>query len=166
MENAPNNLDHSIVDYVIDTYYSRYKYLHYEDMFSYGLEGLYEADAIYDPTKSDKPFKYFATCIIRRRIFRYVRDIMHKFLFNIDFTDNNTFLENFDSTPPVNIEHIDLINVLKTLDNKYKSVIYYKYYKGYNYQQISKILGVNWVTVKNRLNKALKLIKERLWTTN
>lgn len=157
-----NNLDTSLVKFIINKYYTGYLPQHYDDLYSYGLKALYEADAVYDPQKTNKPFKYFATCLIRRAMFGYVRDKIPKIQYDITYTDNTTFLEQQEITNPIKDDYLDLYNVLKKLNNDEKTLIYNIYYLDKTIVDTAKIVKISPSSCAKRLEKLLEKIKEKL----
>jgi RNA polymerase sigma-70 factor, ECF subfamily len=59
-------------------------------------------------------------------------------------------------------ERIDLLNVIKTLNDKDKTVINLRFYLDYTIPEIASILGVPEGTVKTRLHRAIKKLGKRL----
>lgn len=157
-----NNLDPCIVDFVMKKYYRGYLPQHHDDLYSYGLKTLYEADAVYDTNKTNKPFKYFATCLIRRAMFTYVRDKIPKIQYDITYTDKTTFLEQQETTNPIKDDYLDLYNVLKTLNNDEKTLIYNIYYLDKTIVDTAKILKISPSSCAKRLERLLEKIKEKL----
>lgn len=162
MENASNNLDPSLVTYVMHKYYSGYLPQYSDDLYSYGLQALYEADSVYTTTKTNKPFKYFATCLIRRAMFTYVRDKISAAQQNTTYTDDTQFLEHFAATEPIRDDYLDLYNVLKKLSDEEKAIIYNIYYLDKTIKETSNILKLKYATTDRKLKKLLEKLKEKL----
>lgn len=57
---------------------------------------------------------------------------------------------------------LKLLPILLTLDNKYKNVLYLYYYEGYKINEIAQILHSNENTIKSRLKRGKKYLKEKL----
>lgn len=159
---SKNDLNPCIVKFVIDKYYHDYMHEHWDDLFSYGLEALYRADKIYDPTKTTKNFKYFATCIIRRALFGFIRDKITKTYQNTTYTDKTGFLEECMVTYVPRVENFDLRKAVKKLPEEYKRLIVYVYFKGYKVKEYADKFGIRYHTATGQRLKAIKLLKEIL----
>ena len=59
-------------------------------------------------------------------------------------------------------ENWEVLEAVFSLPSKYKNVVYLHYYEGYTAGEISKILGKNVNTVYTYLNRARKLLAEKL----
>lgn len=59
-------------------------------------------------------------------------------------------------------ENREVLEAVLSLPSKYKNVVYLHYYEGYTAGEISKILGKNVNTVYTYLNRARKLLAEKL----
>ncbi|MDO4602487.1 MAG: sigma-70 family RNA polymerase sigma factor, partial [Eubacteriales bacterium] len=59
-------------------------------------------------------------------------------------------------------ENWEVLEAVLSLPSKYKNVVYLHYYEGYTAGEISKILGKNVNTVYTYLNRARKLLAEKL----
>lgn len=59
-------------------------------------------------------------------------------------------------------ENREVLETVLSLPSKYKNVVYLHYYEGYTAGEISKILGKNVNTVYTYLNRARKLLAEKL----
>lgn len=60
------------------------------------------------------------------------------------------------------VERMDLIDGLKKIDEEYKELIILKYYSGYSQKEISEMLDMPLGTVKNKLFRGLKMLKDIL----
>ena len=56
----------------------------------------------------------------------------------------------------------DVFNVVMSLPDKYKTVIYLYYYEGYDSVEISKILQKPQSTIRYHINEARKILREKL----
>ena len=159
----PNNdLNPCIVKFVMKKYYPRYYKEFYEDLYSYGLQALYEADKIFDPTQTTKTFKYFATGIIRRAMFGFVRDRISKTYQNTSYTDNSVVLDLLEPTHVHMTQNIDLYRALKTLSDYERELLYYLYNQEYSQGQVAKLLNVHTHTILRHHAKIIKKLKEQL----
>lgn len=162
MENAPNDLNPCIVKFVIDKYYHGYMQKHWDDLYSYGLEALYKANDLYDKTKTTKNFKYYATCLIRRHIYMYIRDKITKVYQNTTYTDNNDILEYKNVVELPSESLLDLYKEIKKLSDEEKTFLYYYYYMGYTLEEISQKMNVSHRTLDRKKVKILTKLKENL----
>ena len=159
----PNNdLNPCIVKFVMKKYYPKYYKEFYEDLYSYGLQALYEADKIFDPTQTTKTFKYFATGIIRRAMFGFVRDRISKTYQNTSYTDNSAVLDLLEPTHVHMTQNIDLYRALKTLSDYERELLYYLYNQEYSQGQVAKLLNVHTHTILRHHAKIIKKLKEQL----
>lgn len=136
-----NRLNPKLVHYVINKYYKGYRNKFYEDLYSYGLEALYDAYKAYDETKNKKSFEYFAVCVIRRRLSMYVRDKISKTYQNTTFLNDNRRLEHLGGSYQNNLQNIDLYRAIKKLKDDEKEILYLMYEKDYTLLDIAKKYG-------------------------
>lgn len=61
-----------------------------------------------------------------------------------------------------NEEWIDVIDVLAQIDEKTRLPIVLKYYYGYSYKEIGKMMGIAEGTVKSRVSNGLKMVRKEL----
>lgn len=162
MENASNDLSPKLVIFVMKKYYRGYLPKYYEDLYSYGLEALYDADRVYDPKKNTKPFKYFATCLIRRAMFMFVRDRITKTYQKTTFIDDNSVLEVLGKTYQYQIGKIDLYRAIKTLSDEEKNILYLLYEKEHTLYQIGDLYKCSHQTVFIKHKRILTKLKELL----
>ena len=159
----PNNdLNPCIVKFVMKKYYPKYYKEFYEDLYSYGLQALYEADALYDPTRTTRQFKYFATCLIRKAMFGFVRDRISKTYQHTTYTDNSVVLDLLEPTHVHTTQNIDLYRALKTLSDYEKELLYYLYDQEYSQAQVSQMLNVHPHTIMRHHAKIINNLKEML----
>ena len=59
-------------------------------------------------------------------------------------------------------ENTDLYDTIKRLPGKCSIVVYLFYYEGYSTKEIAKLIHINEATVRTRLVRARKLLKEQL----
>lgn len=59
-------------------------------------------------------------------------------------------------------ESLDLIDGLKSIDEKYKELIILKYYSGYSQKEIAEILNMPLGTVKTKIFRGLKMLRKIL----
>lgn len=59
-------------------------------------------------------------------------------------------------------ENTDLYDAIKSLPSKCSIVVYLFYYEGYSTKEIGKLLHIKEATVRTRLVRARKLLKEQL----
>ena len=70
--------------------------------------------------------------------------------------------EHLDVKGTAACEEDDVMEAVLSLPVKYKDVVYLYYYEGYKTHEIAKILHCPQSTVRNRLSRARKLLKNRL----
>ena len=57
------------------------------------------------------------------------------------------------------LERSDLMKALRSLDEKYRSVLYLTYFEGYTGAQVAKVLGIKENTVYSNLTRGKKILK-------
>ena len=157
-----NEFSLSLVKFVINKYYKGYRNRFYEDLYSYGLQALYDADKSYDPTKNTKPFEYYAVCVIKRRMYMFVRDRISKTYLNTTFTDNTAVLDILGKTHQYNLHQIDLYRAIKTLTEEEKNILYLMYEKEYTLYQIADLYKFSYQTAFRKHKRILIKLKELL----
>lgn len=60
------------------------------------------------------------------------------------------------------VESMDLIDVLKSIDEEYKELIILKYYSGYSQKEIAEILSIPIGTVKSKIFRGIKMLRKIL----
>lgn len=159
----PNNdLNPCIVKFVMKKYYPLFYKEFYEDLYSYGLQALYVADEIFDPALTRRNFKYFATGIIRRAMFGFVRDKISKTYLNTTYTDDYEVLDSLEPIHAHMTQNIDLYRAIKTLSARDRELLYYLYYKEYSQIQVAELLNLHPNTILRRRAKIIKKLKEQL----
>lgn len=63
-------------------------------------------------------------------------------------------------------EYEDLYEAVDTLSPELKSIIILKYFQGYTIEEVGEILDVSTSEVKNKLHKALKLLRVEVKITS
>lgn len=58
--------------------------------------------------------------------------------------------------------YFEVLPILLTMDNKYRTPLYLYYYEGYSVDEIGKILKINSNTIKSQLSRGRLILKERL----
>lgn len=62
----------------------------------------------------------------------------------------------------VRVENMDLKDIVSKLDVRYREIIEYVYFKGYTHVEVSEELGIPLGTVKSRIRKAFKDLRDIL----
>lgn len=69
-------------------------------------------------------------------------------------------------TLPLQTDEYDLYEALSSLQPKYRTVLYLRYYEEYQVQEIAELLGITPNLVSARLSRAKKLMKKKLSISN
>lgn len=69
-------------------------------------------------------------------------------------------------SPHYDRQHEDLYEAVDTLTPELKSIIILKYFQGYTIDEVSEILDISVSQVKNKLHKALKLLRIEIKLTS
>ena len=85
----------------------------------------------------------------------YCKDILRSFWKKRTEELNDNFLFEDQSD-------IELFNVIMSLPNKYRIVVYLHYYEGYTFSEISALLNISPSAVSMRLHRAIKLLHSEL----
>jgi RNA polymerase sigma-70 factor, ECF subfamily len=72
----------------------------------------------------------------------------------------------FIDVPQYDREYEDLYEAVDTLSPEFKSIILLKYFQGYTIDEVSEILEISASQVKNKLHKALKLLRIEIKITS
>lgn len=136
-----------------------------EDLIQEGNIGLYNAAMAYDfNNKKGAKFVTFAYVVIRRRILTYVKRYNHIYsneshsIDNLPFSENNRSLVStrIEDNPDQSFRYAEICERLRNcyahLESEQQNIIDLKN-KGYSYEQISHILGINKKRVDNQLQK-------------
>jgi len=84
---------------------------------------------------------------------------------NINFTtteEKDIFLSSIPDKEFKNETYTELIEIIKTLPEKYRMVLALRYFNDYSEKDTAEFLNIPVGTVKSRLNKAKQIIKRRL----
>ena len=68
--------------------------------------------------------------------------------------------------PNVVTSDLELVELLNTLDEKYRIIVVLYYVEGFKISEISQLLGINQNTVKTRLSRARKSLKKEYEEVN
>lgn len=98
---------------------------------------------------------WFITIMLNecRKTLRYRRKVQPSEYVEIDIKDSDS--EN-------QVERLDLIDGLKQIQEEYKELIILKYYSGYSQKEIAEMLDMPLGTVKTKLFRGLKILKDIL----
>ena len=140
----------SIYEIKDDAYKIAYCYLHNEhDALDAMQESIIRA---YSSIKKLRESNYFKTWFIRivinecKKILAY----RNRFILKDRPVSEDVYYDKNDN---------DISGYLSDLDEKHRIIFYLKYYQGYTFDEISKILNVNTSTIKSRHYTALKILK-------
>ncbi len=79
------------------------------------------------------------------------------------FRSKTVSLEELVNEPAVvEEEQREILEIVLSLPEKYKDIVYLHYYEGYSAVEIGRILGKNVNTIYTLLSRARKILKERL----
>lgn len=109
--------------------------------------------------KNPDRFKPWIMSILRNCIYDLMRDRKEYEVLDHEWVmpDNNS----------ISIEEkVDLYQAVQKLDFSYRTVIYLYYYDDRSVKEIARITGVNPATVRQRLSRARKILKELLKERN
>src|SRR5690606_8890356 len=109
--------------------------------------------------------KSYIFTAIRRKIFRKMMYKPqwesldeHDFLFeNHQFSINEGV---FDHIPERENLSSDVRRMVSQLSSRQKEIVYLKYFEGMDYEEIEKIMGINYQSSRNLLSKALKNLRD------
>lgn len=98
---------------------------------------------------------WFITIMLNecRKTLRYRRKVQPSEYVEIDIKDSDS--EN-------QVERLDLIDGLNQIQEEYKELIILKYYSGYSQKEIAEMLDMPLGTVKTKLFRGLKILKDIL----
>lgn len=74
---------------------------------------------------------------------------------------SETYIENIAENCDI-FENNDILETIMELDDKYKTVVYLFYYEGMSAKDIAKYTKSNYASVRSRLSRARKILKEKL----
>lgn len=160
MTHTTNDLNPALITYIIDRKYPLYKQQYGDDLYSYGLQALHNADAKFDATRTNKPFKYFATCCIIRTLSTYIRDRIHKIDKYITYTDDLKYYGSLKEDTTLHIDNKIMVeNLLKHLTPTERKLITYIYYYGFPIKKIAKKLKYPYHRLVIAHRKAIEKLK-------
>lgn len=155
------------------------------DFFQFGIEGLSEAIDRFDPDYGTK-FETYAIQRIRGKIYDEIRKYTHRYEMACEDNSssigttislNNTFIEEegmqmyemiSDETeiPDEILEKSEmkqkLIQLIKELNERDRTLLSLYYYEELNYQEIAKVLNITVSRVSQLHSKILKTLKQKL----
>lgn len=106
---------------------------------------------------SEGQFYGFVFVIVKRKLGKY-----YKTRHSVDELDENSLENSYE----IDVEHLDdvrtLMEAIKQLNGKYRTVIELRYWSGLTFGEIGKLIGDKETTVKVRHHRALKLLEEIL----
>ena len=70
--------------------------------------------------------------------------------------------DEFENYEDILIENLDIYHLIQNLKPKIKTVIMLRYFENFKIEEIAQILNVNTNTVKSRLYKGLRELKESM----
>lgn len=158
-----NDLNPALITYIIDRKYPLYKQQYGDDLYSYGLQALHDADAKFDATRTTKPFKYVATCFITRTLSTYVRDRIHKIDKYITYTDDLTYYDSLKEDTTLQVDNKIMVEkLLKHLTPTERKLITAIYYYGFSIQKLAKRLKYPYHRLVIAHRKAIEKLKKEI----
>lgn len=117
-------------------------------------ETLYRAYSHLGQLKNPEYFKTWMVRILLNTAF----EMQKKRKNNLDLDEYNDVIgKSEDITTKIMLE-----TVIREMDEKYQHVIFLYYYENYSVKEISEILNVSVMNVKQRLSRSRKILKEKL----
>jgi len=127
----------------------------------------------FDRSKNFEPWLFTIAINLYKDNYRKVKRWFSKSIDFFDINEKNIVMENIKSTTYLPAESYDnrqnkeqLQNGINNLKDDFRMVIILFYYNGLKQKEISEILKIPEGTVKSRLNKAKKLLKEYMEDNN
>jgi len=155
------------------------------DFFQFGIEGLSEAIDRFDPDYGTK-FETYAIQRIRGKIYDEIRKYTHKYemacedgsaSIGASISLNNTFIEDEgmqvyemisdeSEIPDEILEKNEikekLVELIKELNERDRTLLSLYYYEELNYQEIAKVLNITVSRVSQLHSKIIKSLKQKL----
>ncbi|MEJ5350750.1 MAG: sigma-70 family RNA polymerase sigma factor [Melioribacteraceae bacterium] len=155
------------------------------DFFQFGIEGLSEAIDRFDPDYGTK-FETYAIQRIRGKIYDEIRKYTHKYemacedgtsSIGTSISLNNTFIEDEgmqvyemisdeSEIPDEILEKNEikekLVQLIKELNERDRTLLSLYYYEELNYQEIAKVLNITVSRVSQLHSKIIKSLKQKL----
>lgn len=128
-----------------------------EDILQDAFVKIWKKINSFDDTKGT--FFTWMLNITRNTAIDKYRQIVKKSEVSIQNESTNVSFSNASSST-ININHIGLSEILKTLPDEQQEIIEYLYFKGYTQQEVSDELDIPLGTVKTRSRTALKAMKD------
>lgn len=176
----------NLVHYVIHkTNFNQNEIFDRRDFFQFGIEGLSEAIDRFDPDYGTK-FETYAIQRIRGKIYDEIRKYTHRYEMACEdgnsslgttISLNNTFIEeegmqmyemisDESAVPDEILENNEikekLIQLIKELNDRDRTLLSLYYYEELNYQEIAKVLNITVSRVSQLHSKIIKTLKQKL----
>ncbi|MEG8945580.1 sigma-70 family RNA polymerase sigma factor [Rosettibacter firmus] len=176
----------NLVHYVIHkTNFNQNEIFDRRDFFQFGIEGLSEAIDRFDPDYGTK-FETYAIQRIRGKIYDEIRKYTHRYEMACEdgnssigttISLNNTFIEeegmqmyemisDESANPNEILENNEikekLIQLIKELNDRDRTLLSLYYYEELNYQEIAKVLNITVSRVSQLHSKIIKTLKQKL----
>lgn len=145
----------------------------FDEIYNRNIDAVYKVCFMYVKNKHDAEdltqttfLKYYKS----NKVFESEQHEKNWFLLTASNTCKNHFktwwnkstLLTEDFTIATNDLNKENLEIILTLPNKYKMLIYLYYYEGYKSKEIAKMLNKNESTIRSDLHKAKKILKEKL----
>ena len=129
-----------------------------EDLFQETCFRAFRYYSKYDPKRD------FENWIVKICVNTYKTELRKKYLFRMKQFETEDEHDLFFSLIPdregESEEYRMLIETINNLPEKYRIVVVLRFFNDYSEERVAKMLGIPRGTVKSRLNKAKKLIRE------
>ncbi|MFO8234595.1 MAG: sigma-70 family RNA polymerase sigma factor [Bacteroidales bacterium] len=153
-----------------------YKF-HYASLFDYGFRIIKDTDFIreciqelfYELISNRKTLgathniRFYLLASIRRKIFSKIRNRSHfqpDYDFSYRFDLELSPEDNFIKVEGKKKRREDLKKIVNKLPCREKEVIYLKFYKDLNYEEITRVMGINYDSARKLLHRAIKNLRK------
>lgn len=139
-------------------YKMAYVYMRNEnDALEVFQETIYKAFASLSKLKNDEYFSTWMTRILINTAIDLLRKKKRVVPINQEVLENTSDTSSFNSDV-----HIDLLQAMDEIEEKYKTVLLLRYYQDYSVKQIASMLKCPEGTVKTNIRRGLDKLKEKM----
>ncbi len=130
-----------------------------DDVYDAIQEGLISIYKNYEKLENEKFFSTWATRIIINKCYDLLRKRRNNIVPIDEIIENNTMLGHSDK---YEIDENGIKWAMSFLNDEIKLIVILYYYDNYSIKEISEIVNIPEGTVKSRLSKARKVLKQKL----